>query len=235
MACTCLGEGNQGRPLPTHFEAEHEYPDTETVVEGAVSRNMSNMRLLIFGLRLVGTAAFVPPVGFVLSLISYSFDVGLFSWLGLGLLIFWLAGLLGHILCLFGPLSFSTRMKLVASLLMMLLSLWTDSFTSMLVQLAGVGVYAAYLYGMCDDLESQPARQSFNQAILYAVLALLSTFGMAWWWRTWGELTGVLPGALFCLACARFAWTYFVLARSASELLGAVTEVQEPDTGFSRF
>jgi len=221
------------------------------------------MKFLMSGLYFMAMAIVVPPTGIILWFVSHGL-LGL-VWVSdlpdvlplLGILAV-ILGVQGQILCLLGPLSSSTRIKLVAAVLIMLLSLlmdgplsllmmvrgsvltmllrwFDDGLIHVLVGLAAVGAYVAYLYGMCDDLESQPGRQSLNRAALTFLLALFSAIAMLALesefvptGETWEMVGGVLVGGLFCLACAQLSWSYFVLARSVSALSRAVKEVQEP-------
>jgi len=201
-----------------------------------VSRNLRNVRVLSLGLSLVGAAACVPPIGLVLMLLSEFLDLKFgFVWMGLGAMLLVSAGALGQILCLFGPLSPATRVKLVVATGLLVASWQTEGFLAGISALAGMGAYAVYLYGLCDDLESPAGRQSFNQAALYALMGLGSLVVGGLLGRGAGMVVGILGVAAFLLAGARFAWSYFVLVQAATRLQETLVDVEEAETGLRRY
>jgi len=208
-----------------------------------------NMGTLTLGLSLIAVGTVGPFALILLGILSFAASAashsmaavmaaaGLFMIL---LVVTVLAGLVGQIMCFFGPLAPETKTKLGVCLGLSLLSMVLPK--GLVSSLFSIGLcisYLSFLYGVCTDLEAPELTARFNSSALLGLgfFGCMMGGSFSMFFSPGLGMCLVLGGFLMgALACARYGQTIVSLAQRAN-FLRTSGEFPQPThhTGFSRF
>ncbi len=189
-----------------------------------MERNPNNMMMLTAGLGLIAVGTGVPFALVLLgmlamasgnmSLMLAAAGIGALLFLGLGML-----GMAGQLLCLFSPLSQSTKTPLGVSLVCAGLAQFLG--IKFLGLIGAIG-FLLFLYGVCRELGAADLIQRFNSSAFLGLLCMLAGVASPVLGAMAGGgalLIGMLTAFLFgAFAFARYAQTIVDLAMRANRL-----------------
>ena len=213
-----------------------------------IEKRQGNMGTLTLGLSLIAVGTVGPFALILLGILSFAASAasrsagGLMAAAGLFMVLLVLtvlAGLVGQILCFFGPLAPETKTKLGMCLGLSLLSMVLPR--GLFSSLFSIGLcisYLSFLYGVCTDLEAPELTARFNSAALLGLgffgCMMAGTFSMFF---SPGLGMCLMLGAILMgtLGCARYGQTIVSLAQRANYLRTSGELPVATHTGFSRF
>lgn len=163
--------------------------------------------LLLSGLLAMGGALTAKPLFLLMVIGSYA---------GFALVA---SALLGQILCLLSPLEVTSKIALAVTLSSLLANQFVVS-TQLLILMAAVS-FVAFLYGVCNDLESPELKEKIGSALKFFLVAALLSYLMPSFVRFLGKGTIVVALATLSITTVglvKYSRAIVELARKANVL-----------------